>query len=181
MPDNVGMATVQEIDDAVATHGHLISADPIADPDLPEITGGDDSDPFPPDWTGGPGTPEGILTVESAADLGWGAGWPSCSGASGDLATVTTKQSRTRVTVRRGIAQLVSLLMDECERRGYAFHPDQCGGYNCRAISGTRQPSNHSWGLAIDLNWQFNPQRKPLTTNIPGWMVGLFERYGFEW
>jgi len=52
---------------------------------------------------------------------------------------------------------------------------------NCRAIAGTRTASNHSWGVAVDLNWSLNPYRRPMTTNIPGWMVTLWNRYGFAW
>jgi len=121
----------------------------------------------------------------TAAQRGWGAGWPSCSGARGNLATIMANNPdgsvSAKVTVHKRIARLVDLLLDECERRGYDFHANQCGGYNCRPIGGTRTPSNHSWGLAVDLNWHLNPMRRPLTTNIPGWMVQMFNRYGFAW
>ncbi len=121
----------------------------------------------------------------TSAQRGWGAGWPSCSGAAGDLATVVANNPdgsvAAKVTVRKRLARLVDVLLDECERRGYNFHANQCGGYNCRPIGGTRTASNHSWGVAIDLNWQLNPMRRPLTTNIPGWMVQMFNRYGFAW
>lgn len=121
----------------------------------------------------------------TAAQRGWGAGWPSCAGARGDLATVVTGTPEGRITakvvVRKRIARLVNLLLRECSRQGYALRAEQCGGYNCRSIGGTRTASNHSWGLAVDLNWQINPMRRPLTTNVPGWMVKLWNRYGFAW
>lgn len=120
----------------------------------------------------------------TSAQRGWGSGWPNCS-ASSQLATVVGNNPdgtvAARVTVHKRIARLVDLLLDECERRGYQLYGEQCGGFNCRAISGTRTASNHSWGLAVDLNWQLNPMRRPLTTNIPGWMVQLWNRYGFAW
>jgi hypothetical protein len=121
----------------------------------------------------------------TSGQRGWGAGWPACSGASGDLATIIGNNPdgtvAATVTVRKRIARLVDLLLDECERRGYQIHSSQTGAYNCRPIGGTRIASNHSWGLAVDVNWQLNPMRKPLTTNIPGWMVQLWNRYGFAW
>lgn len=120
--------------------------------------------------------------TRTAAQRGWGAGWPSCSGVkTAGTAVVTAAKSGTRFSVHKRIARLVSLLVDETERRGYLLKPGQCGGYNCRNISGTNSPSNHSWGLAVDINWNDNPMRRPLTTNIPEWMVHLWNRYGFAW
>jgi hypothetical protein len=118
----------------------------------------------------------------TAAQRGWGAGWPSCGGAkAAGTAVVTADRSGTRFSVHKRIARLVDLIVDECERRDYRLKSGQTGGYNCRPIGGTSSPSNHSWGLAIDVNWLTNPMRKPLTTDIPGWVVALFNRYGFAW
>lgn len=36
----------------------------------------------------------------------------------------------------------------------------QCGGYNCRVISGSSSLSNHASGTAEDLNWSKHPQGK---------------------
>ncbi|HEV7757537.1 MAG TPA: M15 family metallopeptidase [Acidimicrobiales bacterium] len=52
---------------------------------------------------------------------------------------------------------------------------------NCRAIAGTNQPSNHSWGTAIDLNAPVNPRKRPLTTNIPRAVRELWKAHGFRW
>jgi hypothetical protein len=118
----------------------------------------------------------------TAAQRGWGAGWPSCGGAkAAGTAVVTADLSGTRMSVHKRVARLVDLLIDATERRGYRLISGQCGGYNCRAIGGTNSPSNHSWGLAVDLNWQRNPMRRPLTTDIPAWMVEMWNRYGFAW
>ncbi|WFG44373.1 M15 family metallopeptidase [Pseudonocardia alni] len=118
----------------------------------------------------------------TAAQRGWGAGWPSCGGAkAAGTAIVTADTSGTRMSVHKRIARLVDLLIDATERSGYRLMAGQCGGYNCRPIGGTRSPSNHSWGLAVDLNWQRNPMKRPLTTDMPDWMVRLWNRYGFAW
>ena len=34
------------------------------------------------------------------------------------------------------------------------------GGYVCRKITGGNQPSLHSYGIAVDVNWQTNPYLK---------------------
>lgn len=104
---------------------------------------------------------------------GWGA--PCAS----SHATVALRLAR--VTVDARIAELVGLVMRECERRGYIFRAADTGAYNCRKIGGTNSWSNHAWALAIDVNWQTNPFTRPLRTDIPSWMHNLWNRYGFAW
>ena len=41
--------------------------------------------------------------------------------------------------------------------RDGALYPG-IGGYNCRLIAGSTSWSVHSWGAAIDTNWQRNPR-----------------------
>src|SRR3954451_2672272 len=91
----------------------------------------------------------------SAKAKGWGSGWPVDR--SQDMARVTADTSRAGVNVHRRIARLVDVLLDETERRGYLLDQAQTGGYNNRPIRNTKVPSNHSWGLAIDLNWNHHP------------------------
>lgn len=119
--------------------------------------------------------------AHNADSRGWGSGWPKCGGASGNIVTVLAGNSGAKFAVHRRISRLVDLLVDECARRGYDFLKAQCGAYNCRPIGGTSKPSNHSWGLALDINWQLNPFVSTLHTNIPVWMRNLFEEYGFAW
>jgi hypothetical protein len=83
------------------------------------------------------------------------------------------------VSVHKRIARLVQILADETERRGYLAKLGQTGAYNCRSIAGTKTPSNHSWGLAIDWNWQSNPYSSSRTHTNPQWMYDLWARYGF--
>ena len=112
---------------------------------------------------------------------GWGGGWPQ--NRSHDMARVTADRSKTAVNVHKRIARLVDLLLDETERRGYRLDHTQCGGYNNRPIKGTNKPSNHSWGLALDLNWQRNPENfhGVVKTDFPVWLPKLWARYGFAW
>jgi nucleoid-associated protein YgaU len=112
---------------------------------------------------------------------GWGNGWPDDR--SRDMMRVKADVTGTRVNVHKRIAALVDILLDETEKRGYRLNPKTCGGYVNRPIRGTRKASNHSWGLAIDVNWDKNPETRDgvVHTNLPGWVPQLWNRYGFAW
>ena len=79
------------------------------------------------------------------------------------------------------MARLVGLLIAETENRGYLLRAGQCWGYVCRAIAGIAVASNHSWGLAVDINSLANPYQFPRRTDLPTWMPLLWNRYGFAW
>jgi peptidoglycan hydrolase-like protein with peptidoglycan-binding domain len=120
-------------------------------------------------------------TLEGSGDArsrGWGSGWPDCQTRNLNTIVVTKKL---RLSVRREIAPLVAWLCDETIRRGYDLRSGQCWGFACRAIRGSRSPSNHSWGLAIDLNSLANPMGARLVTDMPGWMPELWTEHGFRW
>lgn len=133
-----------------------------------------------------------------AESRGWGPGWPHCN-ASG-VVTVICGGDGLRLPVRAEIARLIPLLVADLEQaRGSAFRPDQSWGYSCRSIAGTATASNHSWGLAIDLDSESNPQLTradhakdhPLRKTFPGGQVlrstmpdeadEIAQRYGFRW
>lgn len=114
----------------------------------------------------------------SAASRGWGPGWPLCQ--RDKLATVALA-SGPRFPVRREIAELVGLLCVETERLGYDLRREDSWGFACRSIRGSKRPSNHSWGLAVDLNARSNPMGSRLVTDIPARVVVLWESYGFTW
>lgn len=114
------------------------------------------------------------------ADSSFGRGWPSCDGR--------------RVTVRRRdglafvihaeLADLVTMLIDLTELRGYDVKPGQTWGYACRAIAGTDDPSNHSWATAIDVNSLANPRLRrgqPMRSDLPRAIVGMWKAHGFRW
>jgi peptidoglycan hydrolase-like protein with peptidoglycan-binding domain len=103
-----------------------------------------------------------------------------------------------KVTVRREIAALIPGLVRELEEaRGKPFRT--IGGFNCRSIEKKDIPSNHSWGLAIDLDEADNPQmpasehqkEHPLRKTFPGGLVmrstmpdqaqAIAARHGFNW
>lgn len=83
--------------------------------------------------------------------------------------------------VHKDIQELVTLLLEETIRSGYAIRKDWSWGYANRPISGTRIPSNHSWGLGLDLNAPKNPYSYRFVTDMPSWMPALWKRFGFRW
>ena len=133
----------------------------------------------------------------SAEDRGWGPGWPTCLTKAPPLVTVTCGMNRIRLTVRPEIAKLVTRLVTHLElERGRGFDPVFCGGYNCRPIAGGNTPSNHSWGLAVDLDTDENPQMsaaahkasghpypggRTLVSSMPQNAAAIGARYGFGW
>src|SRR6266542_3216613 len=97
--------------------------------------------------------------AELASSRGWGGGWPQPR--TDRIVTAVCGVNRIKLPVRTEIAALVQHLVTDLERQHGPFHPDQCWGFANRAIRGTEVPSNHSWGLAIDLDAPANP----MTTN----------------
>lgn len=122
----------------------------------------------------------------TSAARGWGPGWPTGVPAS-QLRQIDVSGVRYPGGVRAEIADLVALLTAETMRRGYVFgipgNPAHgCWGYANRPISGTQTASNHSWGLAVDINAPRNPMRSPpMVTDMPPWMPALWESYRFAW
>ena len=120
----------------------------------------------------------------TSVNRSWGRLWPSCD-AKNHLVTVRAPVSGARFPVHVGIAPLVveGLRRQELGIGGpaYVLDPKQCGGFNCRPISGTNSPSNHSGGLAIDLDWTWNPFKKGAKYKIPEWVWRMWEWLGFYW
>lgn len=115
------------------------------------------------------------------ADLrGWGKGWPRDR--SSEMAAARTLHGQT-VMVHREIQPIVQHLFHEIERRGYLIHrPGQIKddwGYANRPVRGRQNPSNHSWGLAFDIDATQYPMGT--RSNPPRWIIDLIESYGFEW
>ncbi len=176
--------------------------DPVADPRFPRITAYDPQ--HVPEWPAGcsashlseTAVPAAAIVditdySRSAADRGWGPGWEPWMGddndlcaARGDMAIVTADRSGTKISVRKAIAVLVDTLMDWTESAqggNFRLQWGKCGGYNCRRIAGTEEPSNHSWGLAIDLNTDDNPRHAKPDHTIPDAVAQTWKRYGFAW
>ena len=88
--------------------------------------------------------------------------------------------------VHRKIAPLMELLLTESISRNYVRPVDGwCWGYARRPIKNpdgslSNTPSNHSWGLAIDINAPVNCFGCSSHT-IPATMGALWTSYGFRW
>jgi hypothetical protein len=85
-------------------------------------------------------------------------------------------------------AELSSLVQAQPELAAYVEKLG--GGFNWRQIAGTQQLSNHSFGIAIDLNpsqgayWRWQPlPRLPAYSRLgfPQSVIEIFERHGFIW
>lgn len=112
---------------------------------------------------------------------GWGQGWPVDRSA--DMVTVRARRSDTPFVVHREIAPIIDHLVNEVERRGYLLHRRgqvrDDWSYVNRPIRGSNRPSNHSWGLAIDID----ATQYPLGSDarLPEWIVTLFKAHGFDY
>lgn len=143
-----------------------------------------------------------------ADERGWGPGWPDCDeslwveldvlslrGRLIRFPAFEIKSQNGKLVfgeevgfggVRQELRELVSLLLQVSERRGLVnLQPGWCHGAMCRAIKRsdgtlTDVPSNHSWGLAIDINAPMNPLGGT-THTIPEEMGRLWNTYGFRW
>jgi hypothetical protein len=84
------------------------------------------------------------------------------------------------------ISQEIELLPDKIRRAAFPT----AGGFTCRGIVDTGQPSMHSYGAAIDMNiafadywyWQRTASGAISYRNrMPVELVEIFERHGFIW
>jgi hypothetical protein len=115
-----------------------------------------------------------------------------------NLTTVNFCGQKVQFNARNGAAaalgrvgeNLAALIRCKPELRKYLFPLG--GSVNWRTIAGTKRPSPHSWGIAIDLNAQYGAywrwQKSPTGTFIlnlrrsyPGEIVKIFEAQGFIW
>jgi peptidoglycan hydrolase-like protein with peptidoglycan-binding domain len=121
--------------------------------------------------------PHAGVNRNNASARGWGPGWSSCQ----SRKQVKVSKGGVTVFVRREIAPLVAYLLDATERLGYDILTGQTWGFACRPIRGTRVASNHSWGLAVDVNSLSNPMQSTFKSNIPPRVVAMWESAGFYW
>lgn len=95
------------------------------------------------------------------------------------LKTITAP-SGARFTVSAEHADRFQALVNDLEAAGYPIKGDQSGGYNPRNIAGTNKPSLHSYGRAIDVNWNENARGKP--GSIPEAVaLELAKKHGMTW
>lgn len=119
----------------------------------------------------------------TAAQRGWGPGWPNCQSSK----MTTIRPVGRAITCRREAAVAFDYLVRRFhhEVENILGVPDD-GAFACRPIRGSQPPvaSNHSWGLALDLNWQQHPMGRSGTFR-PGQVLAIHllihEMSGFRW
>jgi hypothetical protein len=123
-----------------------------------------------------------MLMTMSPKAKGWGEGWPT------DRRDDTVAVTGGGVTVRvhKEIAVLVVFLLNETVRLGYTIRQADTGGFLNRAMKSARglfrsAASWHSWGLALDINWQTNGFGRRATSDLPANVIALWEAHGFKW
>lgn len=121
--------------------------------------------------------------MTDASDRGWGPGWPNCR--DDDWVTITAAGLRWRV--RAEIAELARDAIEEWHRTVEPLVGQvNNGSAVCRAIRGSDppRPSNHSWGLALDLNSNLHPDGKRgtfTTAEVSAIRAWLAERPHWRW
>lgn len=99
-----------------------------------------------------------------------------------------------KITSINGVAKrlaAISAELDEVSADFDGFLWPAAGAYNCRDIAGTKTPSAHGYGIAIDIAvrhasyWRWSGvkgEAAPAYRNeIPIEIVRVFEKYGFIW
>ena len=96
-----------------------------------------------------------------------------------------------KVTTVNGVAdalERVSRALDELPGDLATYLVPAAGTYNCRKVAGSRAPSMHAYGAAIDIDtryadyWRWSPGEQPRWRNrIPVQIVRVFEKHGFIW
>ena len=122
--------------------------------------------------------------MTDAQDRGWGPGWPVDRTA--DMVELTVGRSQFPAGVHSRIAELMTIMLEVSEdERWIVLHPGWSWGYANRPIKRpdggfSTTPSNHSWGLAVDINAPENPFGGT-SHRIPEIMGNFWEDYGFRW
>jgi hypothetical protein len=96
--------------------------------------------------------------------------------------TQFTLPSGVGATVAKSAAPQFQGLLTDLEAAGYKLDPNTTGGYNPRTIAGTNTPSQHAYGLAMDVNWQRNPRGANTQADIPPDLARkLAAKWGLTW
>lgn len=124
-------------------------------------------------------------TAGRADTRGWGPGYPNGQG--DKMLSLAVAGVSFPAGCRIEVRELASILLEHSIGKGWLdLHPGWCWGYANRAIKPppgeppTNIPSNHSWGLALDVNAPENPYGGT-THEIPEEMGRLWNEYGWRW
>lgn len=120
---------------------------------------------------------KGGANLMSKNMLRWGdprsAGWYKKN-----ITTITTKSGHS-ISVHKDAAPYFLGFLNELEQSGYRIN--SVGGYNLRNKRGSRSPSEHAFGNAIDINPSKNPMGNKFITDMPRNISDLAAKYGLSW
>jgi hypothetical protein len=104
--------------------------------------------------------------------------WLKGDGKSAQSVTVWVNKFVMAARLRNVNAEMVAYC--KANKVGYTLHDVGC--FNWRNIRGSLSLSMHSGAIALDINAAENPMTYgPVITNMPAWMIAVFERNGFLW
>jgi len=102
--------------------------------------------------------------------------------------------SKIRITKINGVDKKLAIVRNlllalppvrKKELRGIVFDVKGYSGYRQKKIRGASFPSAHSWGIAVDINWDTSyyhrDSKKKYANNVPQDVVNIFESQGFIW
>jgi len=87
--------------------------------------------------------------------------------------------SGAKFTVAKSAADAFTGFLSDLEAGGYKVA--QGSGYSPRNIAGTNTPSQHAFGLAIDVNPQQNPQGANRPSDMPANVGDIAAKHGLTW
>lgn len=126
--------------------------------------------------------------MATPADRGWGTPGRTHGDAASvaygrrHITTITTADG-SKFQVRKEVAPILLGFLNEIIGKGYRIAGDVLDdwGWYVRPIAGSNTLSNHSWGLAVDVNAHTNPMGSVLRTDMPGFVPEAAKRWGLRW
>lgn len=117
----------------------------------------------------------------TAETRGWGKGWPNCQ--RDKIVPLQVAGVKFPGGVRKETYPIFHAFAIEFHQKVEPLVKGWCWGFACRAIGGTSRPSNHSWGLALDLNAPNHPWGSVGTFSVAqaSTIRKLCKKYGLRW
>lgn len=129
--------------------------------------------------------PNGVPTTASAVQ-------PYLTTISVPILDINGNKTTMKLTLHKSIATEMEAVFNDLVQAGFRVKPSTTGMYNWRQ-NGIK--SEHSLGLAIDINWDINPDYKPAPSNpssvysaestdplkVDDEIVRIFHDHGFYW
>lgn len=126
-----------------------------------------------------------LLSGSQGGQGGGGSSNPVTASACDESSMSSVNFLGSRVTVQENLIPSLERIDSAWKRKGgqQFYRVTSVGGYACRKIANSGKMSNHSYGIAIDINPVQNPHTKDgvCHTNMPAEFVRLFTSEGWGW